>query len=151
MPLQPRLGLSETQWEALAHAVDLIIHNGAVVHWLLPYAKLKPANVLGTAELLRLAAHGRAKHFHYVSTTSVFDTDHHRAAPSVSEDDTLAASPAGLAGGYPQSKWVAERMVSGSLPVGVRGALQSGPHGRTGRCGSRGSADCLWRCTARAM
>ncbi len=28
--------------------VDAIVHNGAFVHWLLPYEKLKPTNVTGT-------------------------------------------------------------------------------------------------------
>ncbi len=32
----------------LLSEVDAIVHNGAFVHWLLPYEKLKPTNVTGT-------------------------------------------------------------------------------------------------------
>lgn len=35
--------------------MDIIVHNGALVHWVYPYAKLKPMNVDSTVELLRLA------------------------------------------------------------------------------------------------
>ena len=50
-----RLGLKEEQWNTLADRIDAIVHNGAYVHWLLPYAKLRPSNVEATIEVLRLA------------------------------------------------------------------------------------------------
>lgn len=68
---QPRLGLSEANWTALSTQIDAIVHNGAYVHWLLPYAKLRPSNVEATVEVLRFACTGRVKLVHYVSTTSV--------------------------------------------------------------------------------
>src|SRR5690606_16314369 len=42
---QPLLGLSQHDFAALANTVDLIYHNGALVNWLYPYARLKLANV----------------------------------------------------------------------------------------------------------
>lgn len=75
------LGIAQDVFADLSNSIDCIIHNGAVVHWLLPYAKMKPANVSGTVEVLRLAAAGnRVKPVHYVSTTSVFDSDQHQSS-----------------------------------------------------------------------
>jgi acyl carrier protein len=34
---KPWLGMSADDWDMLAGTVDLIVHNGAYVHWLLPY------------------------------------------------------------------------------------------------------------------
>ena len=68
---QPRLGLTEEQFARLAQDVDVIYHNGAQVHFLHPYSTLKPANVLGTQEVLRLAATTQLKPVHFVSTLSV--------------------------------------------------------------------------------
>jgi thioester reductase-like protein len=38
----------------MSAVIDVIIHNGAMVHWLLPYEKLKAPNVGGTHEVCRL-------------------------------------------------------------------------------------------------
>ncbi len=115
---KPALGLSDSSIDRVARTVSLIVHNGATVHWLLPYAALKPANVGGTIEVLRLACRGRTKRVCYVSTTSVFDDAAHRVAARIAEDDALA-SAAGLSGGYPQSKWVADRLVSMAAARGL--------------------------------
>jgi len=45
---QPLLGIDSADFERLAQTVDVIVHNGAFVHWLKPYKALKAANVLGT-------------------------------------------------------------------------------------------------------
>lgn len=29
----PKLGLADEVWEELSHSVDIVIHNGALVHW----------------------------------------------------------------------------------------------------------------------
>lgn len=108
---KPQLGLSDNSIDRVTRSVSLIVHNGATVHWLLPYAALKPANVGGTIEVLRLACRGRTKRVCYVSTTSVFDDAAHLAASSIAEDDALA-SCAGLSGGYPHSKFVADRLIT---------------------------------------
>jgi amino acid adenylation domain-containing protein/thioester reductase-like protein len=108
---QPRLGMAEEQFEMLARRVDVIYHNGAVVNFVYPYSTLKAANVLGTHEVLRLACQARTKPLHYVSTLSVWgapdrsqDTIFHEA------DDIETTGP--LYGGYAQSKWVAEQLVT---------------------------------------
>lgn len=71
---ETRLGLTDEVYADLADRVDAIYHNGAIVHWVYPYAKLKAANVSSTIEAMRLACAGsRQAAVHFVSSTSVFD------------------------------------------------------------------------------
>ncbi|CAG8975772.1 hypothetical protein HYALB_00009292 [Hymenoscyphus albidus] len=123
----PRLGLSETDWNKLANEVNVIIHNGALVHWVYPYSNLKPANVQGTLDILSLCATGIPKYLSFVSSTSVLDTEHFvnlsKARNSVPEDDDLSGSATGLGTGYGQSKWVAEYLIREAGARGLRGTI----------------------------
>lgn len=122
-----RLGLSESDWDKLANEVNVIIHNGAMVHWVYPYSTLKPANVQGTLDILSLCATGIPKQLSFVSSTSVLDTEHFvkqsQGGNSVSEDDDLSGSATGLGTGYGQSKWVAEYLVREAGARGLRGTI----------------------------
>lgn len=105
---RPRFGLSATDYEALAHSVDTIIHSGASVNFVFPYEALKAANVGGTVEVLRLAAAARAR-LHYVSTIGVFAGG---AGPLDRVfEDARPTEPERLALGYMRAKWVAEQLV----------------------------------------
>lgn len=42
---QARFGLSANNFAALASRIDVLVHNGALVHWVYPYERLKPTNV----------------------------------------------------------------------------------------------------------
>ncbi|MFD0418342.1 thioester reductase domain-containing protein [Streptomyces sp. NPDC127108] len=107
---EPRLGLDEAAWDRLADEVDLIVHAGALVNHLLPYPHLFEANVVGTAELVRLALTRRAKPITYISSVGVADS----CRPALDEDtDVRVAIPAlnvdgGYANGYATSKWAGE-------------------------------------------
>ncbi|GAD94481.1 alpha-aminoadipate reductase large subunit, putative [Paecilomyces variotii No. 5] len=129
---EPRLGLSEQQWDDLSRRIDVVIHNGALVHWVYPYANLRPANVLGTIEALKLCAIGKPKQFAFVSSTSVLDTDHYvqeserivtAGGPGISESDDLEGSSVGLGTGYGQSKWAGEYLVKEAGRRGLRGTI----------------------------
>ncbi|KAH7104976.1 alpha-aminoadipate reductase Lys1p [Auriculariales sp. MPI-PUGE-AT-0066] len=99
-------------WMRLASSVDAIVHNGALVHWVYPYEKLRAANVISTLVALRLAATGRPKLLCFVSSTSALDAEHYvRQSESVSELDSLDGARTGLKVGYGQSKWVSERIL----------------------------------------
>ncbi|WP_374106408.1 thioester reductase domain-containing protein [Streptomyces sp. TRM70350] len=140
---QPRLGLAEDAFDHLARTVDAVYHNGARVHWLHPYATLKAANVLGTEEILRLAARHRTVPVHYVSTVGVFDGTAARGVPLRVTDPTGPAER--LPSGYLQSKWVAERIIGiardRGLPVSVyRVDVISGDQ-RNGACQT---SDFVW-------
>src|SRR5262249_16046887 len=134
---QPRLGLDERQWHPLARQVQLIYHCGAQVNFVLPYRQVRAANVEATKDLLRLACSaGGMRPLHLVSTLSVFPQSGSGMGQIWYEGDDLAGYEHQLQGGYPQSKWVCERLVARAgahgLPVTVqRPGLISG-HGRTG-------------------
>jgi len=106
---RPRLGLSTAEFERLTEEVDAVYHVGAVVNLVFPYTLLKPANVLGTQEVIRLAAQKRPKWLHYVSTNGFFLAPEY-AGRAVSESDP-ASSTEHLGHGYLQTKWVAEKLV----------------------------------------
>ncbi|QSQ15457.1 non-ribosomal peptide synthetase [Myxococcus landrumensis] len=133
---KPRLGLSEAEFERLSSEVDVILHNGALVNFLYPYEGLKAANVLGTREILRLATRTRVKPLHYVSTISVLASGR---AEAIREEEPLGP-PSSVAGGYSQSKWVAESLVRGAslrgLPVTIYRPGRITGHSQTGAWGA---------------
>src|SRR6204780_1868121 len=104
---QPKLGLTQDEWEFLASEIDTVFHNGATVNYLFNYELMRDANVLGTNEVVRLAFEGRRKEFNYVSTTFVFGW----AVKSVLNETDLNGNMELLDFGYSQSKWVAEQVV----------------------------------------
>ncbi|KNC99692.1 L-aminoadipate-semialdehyde dehydrogenase [Spizellomyces punctatus DAOM BR117] len=120
-----RLGVSEEQWEYLSTDVDVIVHNGALVHWVYPYHKLRAPNVLGTLESLRLATRHHLKPLHFVSSTAVLDTEHYMRKlelgekGKVLETDDLEGSRKGLRSGYGQTKWVSEKLIMIARERGV--------------------------------
>ena len=71
-----KFGLDNSQWLDLTNNIDVIIHNGAFVHWVYPYSQLRDANVIGTINVLNMAGEGKAKFFSFVSSTSALDTDY---------------------------------------------------------------------------
>lgn len=132
---KPLLGLSNQQFRMLAGKIDCIYHSGAWVNWIYPYDRLKPANVLGTQEVLRLACQVKVKPMHFVSSISVFPLFSGTEATVIYEQDSLDHGGV-LYGGYMQSKWVAEKLVmiarSRGLPVVIyRPGLITG-HSQTG-------------------
>jgi thioester reductase-like protein len=114
---EPQLGLGDEEFAELAANIDVIYHNGAWVNAVYPYEMLKPANVQGTQAVLRLACHTKLKPVHYVSTISVFPPASLQGE-AVGEQTSIEGGNA-LRGGYAQSKWVAERLVSAAGARGV--------------------------------
>lgn len=110
---QDQLGLSTTGWEGLVDSVDAVFHSGAWVHHLHGYQALAATNVGSTSELLRLSAEAGGIPLRFVSTIgSVLYDD-----GSVVDEDR--AEPPSGAGGYEQTKWVAERAVISARDRGV--------------------------------
>jgi thioester reductase-like protein len=105
------LGLDQQTWQRLADSVDLIVDPAALGNFVLPYNELFGPNVVGTAELIRLALTTKIKPYSYVSTGSVGD----QIEPSAfTEDaDIRVISPTrtndgGFANGCGNSKWAGE-------------------------------------------
>lgn len=121
---KPKLGLSEADYSKLASDADLIVHNGARVHWLLPYERLRAANVDSTVEAIKLCQTGsRKKRLAFVSSTSALDVDDYvqrsEAGSPVMETDSLEASRQGLATGYGQTKWTSEKVIAEACKRGL--------------------------------
>nr|KAJ3409473.1 hypothetical protein HK105_003079 [Polyrhizophydium stewartii] len=135
-----RFGLSDAVWDALCHEVDVIIHNGAMVHWFYPYSEMRGPNVIGTRTGLQLATTHRLKPFHFVSTGSTLESG------DTKEDTDLEMSRTSLVGGYAQSKWVAEKLVMRARSRGVPATIFR-PNRITGdsRHGVCNTDDFVWR------
>ncbi|MEH2041209.1 non-ribosomal peptide synthetase [Nostoc sp.] len=132
---EPHFGLSIERFQILASRIDIIYHNGALVNHVYPYALLKAANVQGTEEVLKLASLSKIKPVHFISTTSVFSSEKYFQVGVVKENDALEYSQ-GLAGGYVQSKWVAEKLMmiarDRGLPCCIYRFGRVGWHSQTG-------------------
>src|SRR5262249_30356560 len=135
---EPNLGLEKASWDRLARSVDLIVHPAALVNHVLPYEQLFGPNVVGTAEVIRLAITQRIQPVSYLSTVAV--------AMSVAPDDFLedgdirVVSPVraiddSYANGYANSKWAGEVLLReahdlSGLPVAVFRSDQILAHSR---------------------
>ncbi|OBG23289.1 carboxylic acid reductase [Mycobacterium sp. 852002-51057_SCH5723018] len=121
------LGLDTATYDRLARSVDLIVHSAALVNHVLPYSQLFGPNVVGTAEIIKLAITKRLKPINYISTVAVTalpdggfigeDVDVRSASPSRSLDESYAS-------GYATSKWAGEVLLREAhdlceLPVAV--------------------------------
>ncbi|WP_425144793.1 thioester reductase domain-containing protein [Deinococcus sp.] len=104
---QPHFGLSEEQFTALAETADAVFHAGAGVNFAYAYATLKPANVTACQDLFRLAALGRLKPVHFISTINIFSSPRLAGRASIPESEDISRLPS-VIGGYAQSRWVAE-------------------------------------------
>ena len=124
---EENLGLDQQTWQRLADTVDLIVDPAALVNHVLPYSELFGPNVVGTAELIRIALTTKLKPFTYVSTIGVGDqiepstftedADIRVISPTRSVDDSYA-------NGYGNSKWAGEVLLREAndlcgLPVAV--------------------------------
>jgi thioester reductase-like protein len=112
---EPHLGLDEAAFKRLAEGVDAIVHNGALVNYVRTYDALRPANVAGTHELLRLAMTAHRKTFHLVSSTFIYGWS---TMPVVGES-YANEEMSGLDFGYSQTKWVAEQLTFAAQRQGL--------------------------------
>ncbi|BBY27586.1 carboxylic acid reductase [Mycolicibacterium sediminis] len=122
---EPNLGLDDPTWRRLSRDVDVVVHPAALVNHVLPYGQMFGPNVVGTAEVIRLAISGRIKPVTYLSTVAVA-----MGVPDFVEDgDIRVTSPrrpldGGYANGYANSKWAGEVLLREAhdlcgLPVSV--------------------------------
>jgi fatty acid CoA ligase FadD9 len=124
---EPNLGLDDPTWQRLAESVDLIAHVGALVNHVLPYEQLFGPNVVGTAEVIKLAISAKIKPVTFMSTVAVAA----QIAPDkfAEDGDIRAISPertvdGSYANGYGNSKWAGEILLREAfdlcaLPVAV--------------------------------
>lgn len=108
---EPLMGLAPGDWERLVQEVDMIVHPAAFVNHVLPYGQLFGPNVVGTAEIIRLAVTHRLKPVTNISTMAAAygaqgvigeDADIRSAIPVQAQDEQRYAA------GYAISKWAGE-------------------------------------------
>lgn len=124
---EPNLGVAPHIWQRLADTVDLIVDPAALVNHVLPYSELFGPNVVGTAELIKLAVTGTIKPFSYVSTIGVGDQIPAGRFTEDADVRVMSATRAindGYANGYGNSKWAGEVLLHEAhdrfgLPVAV--------------------------------
>ena len=142
---RPHFGLGLPHWQHLAATVDVIYHCGADVNFLQPYHSLKPTNVLGTEEVLRLACDGSVKPVHFVSTTYVFSRSSYPPGTRFTEE-MAPVHDVTTTIGYGPTKWVSEQLVLEAgrrgLPVYVYRCGRVAGHSRTGACQTH---DFVWQ------
>ncbi|KAF9459773.1 alpha-aminoadipate reductase Lys1p [Collybia nuda] len=126
-------GLGQSGWDRIANEADVVVHNGALVHWVYPYEKLRAANVISTLTAIDLASTGKQKAFVFVSSTSAIDTEHYvqlseslvnnSQYTGVPESDDLEGARTTLKTGYGQTKWVSEKLLFEAGRRGLRGHI----------------------------
>lgn len=131
---EPCLGLTEERWATLAEEIDAIVNVAAAVDFLRGYPSLRSGNVLGPLTLARLAATGRPKPLHHVSSIAVFNE---LGIAAMGEDDPVA-NVGKLVIGYDRTKWAAEAVlrrarehgvvVTVLRPGGIGGHRETGAH-----------------------
>ena len=124
---EANLGLDQQTWQRLADTVDLIVDSAALVNAVFPYRELFGPNVVGTAELIRIALTTKLKAYSFVSTADVRmqidssefteDADIRVISPTRAIDDSYG-------NGYANSKWAGEVLLREAndlcgLPIGV--------------------------------
>ena len=126
----PRLGLGEQRHSLLVGSVDSIVHAGAQINLITPYAQLRGPNVTSTRTLIEFARSGQRKAVHYLSSLSVLTS-----GASVDEGSCLTEK-ALPSDGYSQTKWVAESLLIQArrqgLAVNVYRLGEVMPHTGTG-------------------
>lgn len=131
---RPHLGLSDELWNALAHELDSVVGVAAAVDFLRGYQSLRQSNVIGSLTLAELAATGRPKPLHHISSIAVFNEV---GITAMGEDDPLAHVDR-LIAGYDQTKWAAEvalrrardhgLIVTAMRPGGIGGHTRTGAY-----------------------
>ncbi|OAQ61656.2 HC-toxin synthetase [Pochonia chlamydosporia 170] len=144
----PKLGLGSLRWNSLKNgsAADVIIHNGADVHFSKPYTMLEATNVLSTLELLDMAVTSQNMRFVYVGGGL-------HTSQSKTEDEVLRDLSGTDSNGYAQTKFVAEALVKRAAARSLPGTnhlsiVRLGLVIGTSTEGFTNSNDYIWRLTA---
>jgi thioester reductase-like protein len=99
---RPYLGIEPEVYRALSRIIGMIVHQGECFDYRARFDHLQPVNILGTQEVLRLAAAEIVKPVHFVSLIGIADRP-----------------PAHVAGALRQSKWVGEQYMRQAAERGI--------------------------------
>ncbi|KAI9043573.1 NRPS-like enzyme [Aspergillus affinis] len=111
---EDHLGLDLELFTWLSNWASVVFHLGAKINFCESYREHRDTNVIGTLNALHLAASGRHKSFHYLSSIDTWGpTGFILGTKELHEDEPLQPHIQGLRYdiGYAQSQWTAEAMV----------------------------------------
>ena len=136
---RPLFGLPEAEFRALGREMDAVVHCAASTNLLLPYEALRGTNVVGTRDCIRLACAERRKPLELVSSIgALLSRDLPHGGPL--DEDSEIEDGNSILGGYPQTKWVAERLVKAAAARGLEARIHRPaivtPHSQSGARGS---------------
>lgn len=118
--------------EFLSKPANRLIHAAAEINFVKSFEEISDSNVQGTYNILKMCS-DIGLPVVYVSTTAVFSNSN--TVKQVTEKNE-PSNPKGLMFGYPQSKWIADRLAarfqSIGHSVGIVRAGRIGPSLRTG-------------------
>jgi thioester reductase-like protein len=109
--------MTPDKFRKLAEQVDVIYHNGAQVNWAMSYDQLKPDNVIGTREVIRLACTSHLKPVHLISTIGTIMTENGMVDQHETKDQLYMRL--NTLNGYAATKWVAEQYIHQARNRGV--------------------------------
>ncbi|KAL4977159.1 hypothetical protein BDW66DRAFT_150472 [Aspergillus desertorum] len=118
---QTDLGLGKEQYRHYAEWSSLVFHLAAHVNYIEPYSTHRPANVVGTLNVLRFSQAHRSKSLHYTSSISAYGpTGLVTGAPYLTEDERPQGHMLALHydTGYAQSKFTAEAIIWNAIDAG---------------------------------
>lgn len=124
-------GMDEMEFQKIASSVDIVIHNGAHVNWVLPYSILRKSNVVGTTECLRLCSIGNTKKkFYFISSIGAFLDEEIRQKKTIPENYLQTSKKFEISSkisndlnGYGMTKRVSEYNCVNAFEHGLDGAI----------------------------
>lgn len=119
---QDYFGLPLDEYNFLSEKISCIFHLGAHVNYIQPYSVHKPANVIGTLNILKFSTDFRIKPLHYTSSIAAFGpTGFFNKVSLLSENESLDDHLNCLQydTGYSQSQWVAEKLMVRAQNLGL--------------------------------
>jgi thioester reductase-like protein len=144
--VEPNFGMEPRLYDELSRTVDRIYHVAAEVKWVYPYSLLKQTNVIGTHNILRLAAAGRTVPLNFVSSLAVFPPPPPPDGSPLRVSDAMGPANE-LPNGYAQTKLVAEQVVqlaqARGLPIIIHRPGLTGGDRQFGACQLN---DFVWLC-----
>lgn len=151
---KPCLPLDDASWKHVAETADVVVHNGAYVHWIARYEQMLRSNVLSAIDAMKFCNEGKATLSSFVSSTSTLDTDHYYnlsrdqvaiGRGAVLEADNMEGSRYSPGTGYGQTKWVSEQLAREAGKRGLRGSVVRPGYILGGRNGVSNTDDFLIR------
>lgn len=117
---EPWLGLSESNFWALAREVDSILHLGAVRSFGDNYHLLRPSNVIPTKQLIKMATARRIP-IHYTSTAGIVPRE---SAGSVAASTAEHPPATDGSNGYIATRWACEQLLErAALTLGIQTSI----------------------------